>query len=83
MKSKKDQELYQKRQLEIAKSLYELGVDDNIIQAITKIEMDQVLRFRNEKQSEQNKQNTLNCIIISAHKKLLFRTTRWKESMTW
>ena len=53
MKSKKDQE----RQLEIAKSLYELGVDDNIIQAITKIEMDQVLRFRNEKQSEQNKQN--------------------------
>ncbi|CCZ85637.1 unknown [Firmicutes bacterium CAG:631] len=57
MKSKKDQELYQKRQLEIAKSLYELGVDDNIIQAITKIEMDQVLRFRNEKQSEQNKQN--------------------------
>ena len=57
MKSKKDQELYQKRQLEIAKSLYELGVDDKIIQAITKIEMDQVLRFRNEKQSEQNKQN--------------------------
>lgn len=57
MKSKKDQELYQKRQLEIAKTLYELGVDDNIIQAITKIEMDQVLRFRNEKQSEQNKQN--------------------------
>ena len=57
MKSKKDQELYQKRQLEIAKSLYELGVDDNIIQAITKLEMDQVLRFRNEKQSEQNKQN--------------------------
>ena len=57
MKSKKDQELYQKRQLEIAKSLYQLGVDDNIIQAITKIEMDQVLRFRNEKQSEQNKQN--------------------------
>lgn len=57
MKSKKDQELYQKRQLEIAKSLYELGVDDNIIQAITKIEMNQVLRFRNEKQSEQNKQN--------------------------
>lgn len=57
MKSKKDQKLYQKRQLEIAKSLYELGVDDNIIQAITKIEMDQVLRFRNEKQSEQNKQN--------------------------
>ena len=57
MKSEKDQELYQKRQLEIAKSLYELGVDDNIIQAITKIEMDQVLRFRNEKQSEQNKQN--------------------------
>ena len=57
MKSKKDQELYQKRQLEIAKSLYELGVDDNIIQAITKIEMDQVLRFRNEKQSEKNKQN--------------------------
>lgn len=57
MKLKKDQELYQKRQLEIAKSLYELGVDDNIIQAITKIEMDQVLRFRNEKQSEQNKQN--------------------------
>lgn len=57
MKSKKDQELCQKRQLEIAKSLYELGVDDNIIQAITKIEMDQVLRFRNEKQSEQNKQN--------------------------
>mgnify|MGYP000615807361 FL=1 len=57
MKSKKDQELYQKRQLEIAKSLYELGVDDNIIQAITKIEMDQVLRFRNEKQSQQNKQN--------------------------
>ena len=56
-KSKKDQELYQKRQLEIAKSLYELGVDDNIIQAITKIEMDQVLRFRNEKQSQQNKQN--------------------------
>lgn len=57
MKSKKDQELYQKRQLEIAKSLYELGVDDNIIHAITKIEMDQVLRFRNEKQSQQNKQN--------------------------
>lgn len=57
MKSEKDQELYQKRQLEIAKTLYELGVDDNIIQAITKIEMDQVLRFRNEKQSEQNKQN--------------------------
>ena len=57
MKCKKNQELYQKRQLEIAKSLYELGVDDNIIQAITKIEMDQVLRFRNEKQSEQNKQN--------------------------
>ncbi len=54
MKSKKDQELYQKRQLEIAKSLYELGVDDDIIQAITKIEMDQVLRFRNEKQSRQN-----------------------------
>ena len=57
MKSEKDQEPYQKRHLEIAKTLYELGVDDNIIQAITKIEMDQVLRFRNEKQSQQNKQN--------------------------
>ena len=57
MKTKKEQELYQKRQLEIAKSLYELGVDDDVIQAITKIEMDQVLRFRNEKESAKQQQN--------------------------
>ena len=57
MKTEKEQELYQKRQLEIAKSLYELGVDDDVIQAITKIEMDQVLRFRNEKESAKQQQN--------------------------
>ncbi len=65
MKKSKEQELYEKRQLEIANSLYELGLDEDIIKAITKMEMDQVLRFRNDYESslkekiDSNKENRL------------------------
>lgn len=65
MKKSKEQELYEKRQLEIANSLYELGLDEDIIKAITKMEMDQVLRFRNDYKSrlkekiDSNKENRL------------------------
>ncbi len=48
MKKNKDQELYQKRQTQIANSLYELGVDQDIIKAITNIEMEDILQFRNK-----------------------------------
>ncbi len=54
MKELNEKELYQKRQMQIANTLYELGVEDDVITAITKIEMDQVLRFRNEKESSKH-----------------------------
>lgn len=57
MKKSKEQELYEKRQMQIANSLYELGVDDDVITAITKIEMDQVLQFRNNQESKKKQQN--------------------------
>ncbi len=53
MKKSKEQELYEQRQLQIANSLYELGLEEDVIQAITKIEMNQVLRFRNEYEAKQ------------------------------
>ena len=39
MRSKKEQELYEKRQMLIANSLYELGVEEDVIKSITTMEM--------------------------------------------
>lgn len=57
MRSKKEQELYEKRQMLIANSLYELGVEEDIIKSITTMEMKDILNYRNSKNKDAKKDN--------------------------
>ena len=57
MRSKKEQELYEKRQMLIANSLYELGVEEDVIKSITRMEMKDILNYRNSKNKDAKKDN--------------------------
>lgn len=57
MRSKKEQELYEKRQMLIANSLYELGVEEDVIKSITTMEMKDILNYRNSKNKGAKKDN--------------------------
>ncbi len=57
MRSKKEQELYEKRQMLIANSLYELGVEEDVIKSITTMEMKDILNYRNSKNKDAKKDN--------------------------
>ncbi len=57
MRNKKEQELYEKRQMLIANSLYELGVEEDVIKSITTMEMKDILNYRNSKNKDAKKDN--------------------------
>ena len=57
MRSKKEQELYEKRQMLMANSLYELGVEEDVIKSITTMEMKDILNYRNSKNKDAKKDN--------------------------
>ena len=57
MRRKKEQELYEKRQMLIANSLYELGVEEDVIKSITTMEMKDILNYRNSKNKDAKKDN--------------------------
>ena len=57
MRSKTEQELYEKRQMLIANSLYELGVEEDVIKSITTMEMKDILNYRNSKNKDAKKDN--------------------------
>lgn len=54
MQSKKEAELNKKRQLLIANSLYELGIEEDVIRSITKVEMKDILNYRNQRSKKKS-----------------------------
>lgn len=58
MSRKNKDELNKKRQLLIANSLYELGIEDDVIRTITNVEMNDILNYRLkiEKKAQEKKE---------------------------